>query len=273
MQALLFLLCVLVFIDPVQAEYLQGGVQHSEYLPKMPPQLQAGNRYQEMQGQPTSIVWYPLPKWLAGKYQSDYITNQVTEVYSSAAQPHSPYGKMKHIENFGLQLDSTGRVWHADFLPHIALWQGNRTEVQTTIAKQCVTSNENTLVLRIHNHCVFLNPSTQRIVYAEQVEGYKTITLMNQNGDLSIWDDIKEYDCSGAPIDRYVARSAMHRTEAFSPMSSENGIDLQSSLAQYLTSINRQDLLPGGFSAAVPKREEALPLIPTTKLDPTQVSF
>jgi len=271
------LLWLAVLTVPVQAEYLQGGVQHSEYLPQMPPQLQAGNAYQDQAGkeQPTTVVWYPLPKWLAGKYESKFITNQVTEVYSSAALPHGQSGKMKHIESYGLQEDNKGRVWHADFLPSTSLWEGARKEVQTTVEKQCMVTNDEKLVLRIHNHCVYLKPGTKRILYSEQVEGYKTITLQNRDGDLAIWDDIQEYDPSGKPLERYIARSTMHRIEKFKPTDSKNGIDLSKSLAQYLASIKRFDLISGSAPPSAPESNETRSpnTVPKQLSDDLQVGF
>jgi hypothetical protein len=210
----------------------------------MPAQLQPGNASPARQVQATSVAWYPLPKWLAGRFQSNFITNQVVQVYSQAAPPHRSSGHMKHVDSFGMQQDKTGRVWHADILPRIGLWEGAQEEIQTTVAKQCVETSDNKVVLHIHNHCVFLDGSKQRIVYAEQVDGYKTITQKNDNGDLSIYDDVQEYDCYGRPLDRYIATSVMKRIEDFTPRDSENGVDLRASLAQYLASIGRSDLIP-----------------------------
>lgn len=242
-MVLLLVLCCTIFADQVQAQVLQGGVQHREYLPQMPTQLQPGNPYLQADLQTTSIVWYPLPRWLMGKYQSETITNQVVQVYSPAAPPHAPFGRLQHIESFGVQLDSTGRAWNADFLPHTSTWAGAQEERQTTVEKECVVSDDNKLVLHIHNQCIFINPRSQRIAYVEQVDGYKTITLKNDRGDLAIYDDIQEYDCNGAPLDRYIATSTMLRIENFVPVDVINGINLAGSLAQYLTANGRPDLI------------------------------
>ncbi len=231
------------FADHARAQMLQGGVQHKEYLPQMPTQLQPGNQYLQGDVQTTSIVWYPLPRWLMGKYESDTITNQVIQVYSPAAPPHAPFGRLQHIENFGVQLDSTGRAWNADFLPHTSTWSGAQEERQTTVEKECVASDDNKIVLHIHNQCIFINPRNQKIVYVEQVDGFKTITLKNDRGDLAIYDDIQEYDCNGAPLDRYIATSTMLRIENFAPVDVINGINLPASLAQYLTANGRPDLI------------------------------
>jgi hypothetical protein len=241
---LLLLFYLTVFANAADSQILQGGVQHKEYLPQMPTQLQPGNPYWQGEAQGTSIVWYPLPRWLMGTYESNTITNQVVQVYSPAAPRHAPYGRLQHIENFGVQLDSTGRAWQADFLPHTSSWQGAQEERQTTVEKECMVSDDSKIVLHIHNQCIFINPKNQLITYVEQVDGYKTITLNNERGDLAIYDDIQEYDCNGAPLERYIATSIMQRMANFTPVDAINGISLSASLAQYLTSNGRLDLIP-----------------------------
>ncbi len=253
MQIIALVIWLAILIYPAQADVLQGGIQHSEYLPQMPAQLQAGSAYQDAPMQTTSIKWYPLPTWLRGVYQSDFITNQVVQVYSSAAPPHQAYGKMKHTDSYGLQLDNQGRLWNADLLPKVGKWEGAQVEVQTTVEKDCVTSDDNQLIMHIHNYCVYLSPTKQQIVYAEQVDGFKTIKLQNKQGDLSIYDDIQEYDSNGQPLDRYIATSTMHRTKIFKPQDFENGIDLRASLAQYLTSTGHPELIPGSNTPVEPQ--------------------
>jgi hypothetical protein len=245
--ALLILMCCIA-ISPACAELLQGGVQHREYLPQMPAELQAGSTYQEAAPPPVTIVWYPLPRWLAGKYESDYITNEVVQIYSATAPAHASSGAMVHKENFGLQLDNTGSVWHADILPKTSVWEGAQRNLQMTVSKECITTSNERIVLHIHNQSVILDPSNQRITHSEQVDGYKTITLQNNNGDLSVYDDIQEYDSNGSPLDRYIAKYTMHRIQNFAPQDYDHGIDLRASLAQFLTSIGRAQLIPTAAS-------------------------
>jgi hypothetical protein len=240
----LLFLCLSVFIQPAGAELLQGGVQHKEFLPQMPSEVQPGSTYLQGQAQATSIVWYPLPRWLMGVFESDFITNQVVQVYSPAAPRHASSGRLQHTEGFGVQLDKTGRAWHADFLPHKSIWQGSLEEIQTTLEKECTFTNDDKLVLHIHNHCVYVNPATQVIDHVEQVDGFKTITLKDDQGDLAIYDDIQEYDSNGKPLDRYIATSTMQRIRNFEPLDFKNGIDLRASLARHLVSIGRSDLIP-----------------------------
>jgi hypothetical protein len=243
---LFVILIFAIFATAAQAQpqVLQGGVQHKEYLPQMPTQMQPGNPYLQAEVQGTSIVWYPLPQWLTGTFESDFITNQVIQVYSPMAPRHASSGRLQHIENFGVQLDSSGRAWQADFLPHVSTWEGAQREQQRTIEKECLVSNDQKIVLHIHNLCLYIDRKTQLIAYAEQVDGYKTITLRNGNGDLDIYDDIQEYDGNGAPLERYIATSTMRRVENFAPVDFINGINLSASLAQYLASIGRSDLIP-----------------------------
>ena len=157
MQFIALIICLAILICPAQADLLQAGIQHTEYLPQMPTQLQAGSTYQAEPKQTTSVKWYPLPTWLRGEYQSDFITNQVVQVYSAAAPRRQGAGKMKHVESFGLQLDSQGRLWNADLLPKVSKWEGAQEEVQTTVEKECLASDEKNLVMHIHNYCVFLD--------------------------------------------------------------------------------------------------------------------
>lgn len=179
-----------------------------------------------------------------GTYESDTITNQVVQIYSPNAPRHASFGRLQHVEHFGVQLDNTGRAWNADFLPHTSTWEGAQLERQTTVEKECVASDDQKIILHLHNQCIFINPRNQLISYVEQVDGYKTITLKNDRGDLAIYDDIQEYDCNGAPLDRYIATSTMLRIENFVPLEMVNGINLSASLAQYLSSIGRSDLIP-----------------------------
>jgi hypothetical protein len=229
---------------PAQAELLQGGVEHKEFLPQMSADAQPGNPYLTGQAQSTSIVWYPLPKWLMGMYESDYITNQVVRVYSASAPQHGTSGQFKHTEGFGVQLDKTGRAWHADFLPHESIWQGALKEIQTTIEKECTFSNDERIVLHIHNHCIYVNPETNQIDHVDQVDGFKTITLKDDQGNLAVYDDIQEYDRQGRPLDRYVATFVMHRIKTFEPLNSFNGTDLRPIFANYLASIGHSELIP-----------------------------
>lgn len=241
----LILFCFFVWLNPVRCETLQGGIDHSEYLPAMPEQMQPGSAYYGAQRQAANVIWYPIPNWLAGTFQSDFITNQVTQVYSPAAPKHRASGRIKHVETFGTLPDATGQIWHADILPHVGLWEGAQEEVQTTVEKGCVQTNNDKVVLHIHNHAVYLSPDRSRVVYAEQVDGFKNITTTSPGNELAIYDDIQEYDSMGRPLDRYIATSQMRKIADFALKESENGIDLRASLAQYLSSIGRPDLIPG----------------------------
>jgi hypothetical protein len=242
--ATLLTLCLLLGQLPCSAETLQGGVEHREYLPAMPQELQPGSAYQGTQSQPTSVIWYQIPDWLAGTWQSDFITNTVTQVYSQAAPKHRASGPMKHVSTFGTLKDATGHIWHADVLPHVGLWEGAQEEVQTTVEKQCMHTGDDKVVLHIHNNSVYLDPSKRAVVYSEQVDGFKSLMPIYQTGEVGNYDDIQEYDSMGRPLDRYIATTKMRKIQDFAPTNSENGVDLQSSFAQYLTSQGRTDLIP-----------------------------
>jgi hypothetical protein len=237
--------CLIIFVNPVWSETIQGGVEHSEYLPAMPQQMQPGSAYYAAPAQAANVIWYPIPNWMVGTFESDYITNQVTQVYSQAAPPHRAAGRIKHVDTFGTLPDASGQIWHADILPHVGLWEGAQEEVQTTVEKRCMQTNNEKVILHIHNHAVYLDPSRRKVVYSEQVDGFKNITPIAPAGQLAIYDDIQEYDSKGKPLDRYIATSTMVKIADFAPKESDNGIDLRASLAQHLNSIGRPDLIPG----------------------------
>jgi hypothetical protein len=241
----LILFTLIVWLVPVRSETIQGGIDHSEYLPAMPQQMQPGSAYYGAQGQPATVIWYPIPNWLAGTFQSDFITNQVTQVYSPAAPKHRASGRVKHVETYGALPDASGQIWHADILPHVGLWEGAQEEVQTTVEKSCVQTNNDKVILHIHNHAVYLSPDRRQVVYSDQVDGFKNITLAPPGNQLAIYDDIQEYDSMGRPLDRYIATSQMQKIADFAPKDSDNGVDLHASLAQYLTSIGHPELIPG----------------------------
>jgi hypothetical protein len=244
-KAALTIFCLSVPVFAAHAETLQGGVAHSEYLPAMPQQSQPGSTFQGAQEQASTVIWYQIPTWLAGTWQSDFITNTVTQVYSTAAPKHRASGPMKHVSTFGTLPDARGQIWHADLLPHVGYWEGAQAEVQTTVEKQCVHTGDDKVVLHIHNQSVYLDPSRQRVVYSEQVDGFKSLMPIFQTGEVGNYDDIQEYDSQGSPLDRYIATTKMRKIQNFQPKDSENGVDLRASLAQYLSSLGRTDLIPG----------------------------
>lgn len=240
---------LIIWIPPIHSETIQGGIDHSEYLPAMPDRMQPGSAYYNSPNQDTKVIWYPIPNWLAGTFQSDFITNQVTQVFSPAAPPHRASGPLRHVETFGALPDASGQIWHADILPHVGYWEGAQQQVQTTVQKSCVQTNNEKVVLHIHNHSVYLSPDRSRVVYSNQVDGFKNITPI-PGTSLAIYDDIEEYDSMGKPLDRYIATTQMRKIADFALKDSENGIDLRSSLAQYLYSIGRQDLIPATSNTA-----------------------
>src|SRR6516225_359413 len=163
----IFLLYLAWTVAPAQSETLQGGIDHSEYLPAMPQEMQPGSSFNGIQQQASTVIWYPIPNWLAGTFQSDFITNQVTQVYSRSAPPHKASGRFKHVETYGALPDASGQIRHADILPHVGLWEGAQEEVQTTVEKQCMQTNNDKVILHIHNHAVYLGSDRHSVVYSE----------------------------------------------------------------------------------------------------------
>ena len=182
--ALLF--CLIAWVAPVNSETLQGGIDHSEYLPAMPQGMQPGSAYYSAQNQPANVIWYPIPNWLAGTFESDFITNQVTQVYSPAAPKHRTSGHIKHVETYGALPDASGQIWHADILPHVGLWEGSQEEVQTTVEKRCVQTNNNKVILHIHNHAVYHSSSQHRglLRTSGRIQKHHAVCAEQSNSDL-----------------------------------------------------------------------------------------
>lgn len=128
--------CAVVLIAPAHAQtgYAQGasesasrptmlkaGVEHSETVQPLDPQLLPGQRFNPnavAMGAPVD-EWICIPPWFAGTFQVDRsLVAEFIDYRTGTQLSPNRMEKIYRTFHYGHQLDSNGRVWHLNRCPY-----------------------------------------------------------------------------------------------------------------------------------------------------------
>jgi len=252
---LLFLVVVHFSVQTnVQAQnkpiLLKGGVEHSESLPALPPQLQPGAVFQRgvLGTTPATEGWRRLPNCMAGGWEDRNYTLDKFQNFVTGATITGPRVLQKY-QNFtrGYQMDSAGDIW--DFPPG-RTQQTSETSTTTTYisvrSREVLEITHDRLVERANSLQIEVSVNSHRIVRVIQAEQIAKRQCV-QPGIVHYTASIKSYTAQGAANTLEEQHGDETRVRDFASIGTLNGVDLKSSFNNYLVSHGLENLVPKKF--------------------------
>ncbi|MBI2811934.1 MAG: hypothetical protein HYX67_14050 [Candidatus Melainabacteria bacterium] len=200
--------------NPLQAEPLQGRIEHSHKLPAVNKLLKPGIHYDDTANKAMSNAWVRIPTWLAGVWASKEETAVFRENYQNGVQSreHRTFTAKSKFA-YGKQVDKTGQIWHYVGVPYTSDPQmSGQIEYHQVLDKDVTPQSTNKVAVR-----------TKVVV----------IKVRKPSGDIA-----ETYQQESR------RQSARHRVAAFAVVDEEYGRDLKSLFRQYLIAQNLASLVP-----------------------------
>lgn len=242
--ALAVVLCVIG--TPVRAEMIQGGITHKEELPPVPSEYQAGAVLNNANPVMT-VQWFPVPDWLSGAWIKDGDVETFAKDFTTGRESTQQVWLTNRVRlAFGHQVDALGTVWHAELLPFRA--DGNRGQTQDrryVMQMSCLNSSPQSVALNFHSIVTVVDPSTNKVLDSKQQEEIVTFQPSVPNV-IATHSSTKGFSSGGQALLQYETHTQRKKIAAFSPVYEDRGINLQQSLAQFLTQKNMLNRLPKG---------------------------
>lgn len=243
--------CLFVALGlPASAQtMLQGGVEHTDTLPPVPPQYQPGNVFSGRASQKQNVEWvqwFPIPSWFAGTWQKQGDERIDAIDMATGSESRTPVWIQNVMSaSYGYQTDNTGAIWHAVLLPFTRDGvSGLDLDQRIVNGFKCLQSNQNQVTLLFRATVVSVNQQTGRIDRTYQSEEIITYTPINNN-QLHTMSSARFFNQQGRPVLNTTSTSIANRTAPFVPVKYHEQIDLEASLANYLRQNNMAQLVPG----------------------------
>ncbi len=237
--ALIIWVCAFVSIAPAQTQYgsaqaqsdqasppasrqptmLKAGVEHSETVQPLDPQLMPGQRFN-----PNAVAlgapvdeWICIPPWFAGTFEVN--NSLVVEFIDYRTRTQLSPNRMEKIHrtfHYGHQLDSNGRVWHLNRCPY-----RNSIETEQTVQYNLIRSSR---FLHSGNDSVVETATGPALVVAKgtgviaRSTTIETFGRFESNGNgIRKTTSIKGFSPAGAPEDLIVRVEQATMVEPFAP--------------------------------------------------------
>ena len=222
-----------------------GGYPFPGAVDGLPPESQPGQPFRGHPAYQLHIEWAAIPTWLAGDWtSSDYrimqsLNNQTGE------QHNLPTSKnMVVVDHFGDLQDRQGTVWAAMMSPYVMnLPNSGFTDSQQVIGIKALSVSGDGIELWQRIVHVVYDPNSGAIQDSFIEERVSQIAPSGPGLALATVFN-RYFDAAGRATVTTRAIRVMRRTRAFQPSGQRDGVDLQSSFAQYLTSSGRPELIP-----------------------------
>jgi hypothetical protein len=197
-------------LPPVQAEMLEGKVEHSEKLPPTDEKLRPGSHFHETDAIAPSAFsrnhWFRIPNWLAGTWHYDLRTTDYQYSYSTG-RSSGKINKAVDIatRTFGHQQDGEGNIWQFDQTPYTVESESDdaiaytlRQEYLPVAGNAGDPSNDAKFTVRILANQLRVDKITNEIKNSTMVESLQTF-VREKNGDILLQYSEKIFDANGNP--------------------------------------------------------------------------
>lgn len=246
------------------AATLFGGVEHSDVLPPanqvpeeppavqeappLAPPIQGGDGSNAMQSDTVPpdpaqfeapkpklrIDWYQIPKQMAGSWykRGDY-TENVTDLRTGTVVPVNRFTDDELTAHWGHQYDKAGNIWHANTMPfeRDGTTNGQRVQFQiVALRAKLVAANE--LVSRTRSIITESQRGVVTKIFQQESINHYFVSekkIVNESSN-------RDFTYEGAAVRDGRLRSEYTKVAPFQPIPTLNGVDLASSLADYLRS-------------------------------------
>jgi hypothetical protein len=236
--ALIIWVCAIVSIASAQTQYgsaqaqsdpaspptkqptmLKAGVEHSETVQPLDPQLMPGRRFD-----PNAVAlgapvdeWICIPPWFAGTFQVN--NSLVAEFIDYRTRTQLTPNRMEKIFrtfHYGHQLDSNGRVWHLNRCPYRNSIETERTVQYNLIrSSRFLHSGNDSVVETATGPALVVAKDTGVIARSTTIE---TFGRFESNGNgIRKTTSIKGFSPAGTPEDLIVRIEQATMVEPFAP--------------------------------------------------------
>lgn len=230
-----------------QPVMLQGGIEHSERLQPVAPELQAGAIYNEQALPPIepNNDWYWIPFWYAGLKHVD--TETVLQDYDyrtgNVIRPDRVIMNRQDLA-IGFQPDRNGQVWEFKRAPYRTTVEGEKVlSVMMVRNRDPLAVSQDRVVVRLVQTCLTVDKNSRQILKSEQMEQLNTYTP-SAPGVMNLQSSIKSFGPDGSPtVEEQSSRVVVDRAP-FQPIDFYEGRDMRSLFSRFMLSHGYGNLLP-----------------------------
>ncbi len=198
---------------------LKAGIEHSESVQPLDPQLMPGQRFNANAvdlGAPVD-EWICIPPWIAGTFYVD--KSLVVQFIDYRTQTQLMPNRMEKIYrtfHYGHQLDSSGRVWHLNRCPYRNSIQTEQSVQYNLIRKsRFLHSGNDSLVETATGPALVVAKSTGVIARSTTIETFGR--FVPDAGGIRKTTSIKGFNPAGMPEDLIVRVEKAMMLEPFAP--------------------------------------------------------
>jgi hypothetical protein len=225
---------------------LKLGVEHSKSLSPLQDGLQAGSIFDDkyLNEEQDQLIWYPIPKWLAGKWRRSQETTVFSHDYASGYSDHEQRPFMsEQMADFGVQTDSTGTVWNCNLGTKGVSDRGSYRSVALDMGKAPVQTTGDSIIFREVFTVANVNKSTNVILDSYLAESI-TRHRLTPDGSLETSMSVKIYNASGIPrqVQENIANDRL--VQKFEVVDTYKGKDIKADFAKFLRKKGLGQLVP-----------------------------
>ena len=203
---------------------------------RIAPPVTAPQSAQAAQSVPRyTIHWFMIPSWMAGVWLKDGdMTTSITDFRTGMTSNQNEWTE-NHLENkWGHQQDAKGNFWHADLLPEERDGMSAGKLVRFLVVERHLeSSSAQQLVTRVHYLVSESNPWSHQPIDSFQQESLNHYSLTAKDHILNSSSN-RVFTYQGQPIREGHLYSEFAKVGQFTPVATINGLDLKTSLDDYL---------------------------------------
>lgn len=218
---------------------LHGQVQHSERLPALSDDLQAGANFQPAGVSQAKYAssWFKIPDWFAGTFQSSQSTIEFIKDYATgkSSRPNKTVASVGQ-ELHGYQQDSGGEIWHFYVKSGSSKSeQAGQTTFNTIDWYGPVYVGEDKVIIKILATSLLVDNRSGIIVDSFRREDIKTYEPAG-SGMLKVSYTSKSFDSKGRPRDLQDGVSIYQRIAPFHAIDKEGEQDFRQMFHDFMAS-------------------------------------
>jgi hypothetical protein len=182
-----------------------------------------------------TIEWFMIPSWMAGVWlKSGDMTTNVTDLRTGATSSQNEWTDNRMEASWGHLQDARGNYWHVNLLPSERDGMSAGKLVRfLTVAQKCEGSSPQKLMTRTHYIVSESNPWSNQPLDTFQQESINQYEMSGQNEILNSSSN-RVFTYQGAPVREGHLISKFNKIRGFTPVATLNGVDLRTSLNDYL---------------------------------------
>lgn len=226
------------------AKIIQAEIEHKAFLPEVPETFRSGNVL-KTDRLAIRVEWFPVPDWMAGTFMKDGDLETYQKDFQSGAVRRDRFWLKNRVTlKFGHQRDRLNTIWHAEVVPFRADGaRGKARDQRYVLSMSCLKSTPENVVLKFHSVVVSLD-ERGKVKGSKQQEEIVSFFPKNKNF-ISSTSSTKVFSERGRPLYQLDSHTSRLRVSGFEEVDNLSGINLRSSLFQFLQARNMTERLPG----------------------------